>query len=218
VLGRRNARVHEWFHKYGFQSRAEGEDVEGRDRAIRVAYQRMREAVPGFTETAVLATRCRRDRHGAEYALADDGVTRLDCRTPAATKAAFTGLATFGVAPIRSTELTVTSQSTASITSEDLAALADAGDIAALMDITLGRYRPKSLPSGEPTYPRTLRAASRTGGAWFTLPTDWRRRARSTADRRLLPRPLMTRGDRAGSTRSPAAACSSAEAKAASVR
>jgi hypothetical protein len=101
ILGGRRQTYQEWATKWRWRERAEVEDSEGRDRAVKLAYFRLAENAGAFVNTTILAARCRVDKDGVHYAL-DDAGKRVDCPSSVATKAAGTGLATLGISPTKS--------------------------------------------------------------------------------------------------------------------
>jgi hypothetical protein len=115
ILGARRQTLQEWSTRYRWKDRAELEDVEGRDRAVRLAYHRLQQAAASFVDTTILASRCRVVAtglySGEHYALDDQGF-RVDCPTPVAVRAAAAGLQALGLSPATAVALAVEQRAT----------------------------------------------------------------------------------------------------------
>jgi hypothetical protein len=149
VLGGRRQTYQDWSVKWRWRERAEVEDLEGRDRAVRMAYHKLQEAAASFTETTILAARCRVDANGVHYAIDNTG-KRVDCPSPVATKAAATGLATLGISPVKAMAIQVSAQGVVGVTDDELDAMLASGDTAGLLALASGKLPPRTVDPPDP--------------------------------------------------------------------
>jgi hypothetical protein len=144
ITGGRRQTFQTWAQQWRWKERAAVEDIEGRDRAVQLAYYRLQENAGAFVNVTILASRCRVDKDGVHYALDDTG-KRVDCPSPVAAKAATSGLATLGISPVKAVTIGATPASHEAIAREELQKLIDAGDTDTLLALAMGRTPPALL-------------------------------------------------------------------------
>jgi hypothetical protein len=135
LLGMRRPTVQDWSQRYRWRERQANQRAEDRDRTISLAYGRMVEQMSTAVDTIVAAVSTRLD---------ENGKPPPGSPTIIAVRSAFHILAVFGIAPVRNTNvrLTTSPKLQSSYTDDEL----DAMSLDELIALSQGRPLPKLPP------------------------------------------------------------------------